>query len=97
MCGYIRHCIEISPLRNFTKIINDYAGSYFLLKIDSPLSSIELKKRAMNLGIKILFLDEPTINKPIGKDSKTAIFGFGEIQYDDVPKILYLLSQAWCV
>ena len=97
MCGYIRHCIEISPLRNFTKIINDYAGSYFLLKINSPLSSIELKKRAMNIGIKLLFLDETTITQPTGKDSKTAIFGFGEIQYDDVPKILYLLSQAWCV
>lgn len=93
MRDLIRHCIEISPLNGKVEILNDYAGTFFLLKVNLDMSSDELQRRAIELGVKLLTMNRVLDDEQ--SDERTIIFGFGDLSSADITKIIHLLAMAW--
>lgn len=76
------------------KISGENAGTHLLLTIKDGRTEEELKKRAMEMGVKLYGLSEYYIEPEQRKDA-TLLFGYATNKMEELKEGIKLLKNAW--
>lgn len=82
--------IEQSPLNGRCTVMEENAGTHFLLHLNTDCSDAELKRRAALRGLSVRFLSDYRMRE---MDTGSLIFNYACIDTEKVPEALRILAQ----
>ena len=83
--------IEESPLRGRCSVVEENAGTHFLLRLKTPYSDAELKRRALARGLSLRFLSDYRTRRG---ETGSMIFNYACLDTQRVPAALETLSEV---
>lgn len=82
--------IESSPLRERCSVIEENAGTHFLLRLQTALSDAELKRAARERGLSVRFLSD---YETAQRDTGSMILNYACLDTDRLPAALKILRE----
>jgi GntR family transcriptional regulator/MocR family aminotransferase len=84
--------IRQSPLQGRFTIREEDAGLHFLLKLDTALTDEELRRRALEKGIRLSFLSDYQ-QAPTARSAHRLVISYAGIDTEKLPEVFALLAE----
>ena len=92
---FIKRLIKASELNKVCQVVETGAGTHFLLRVDTPLSDVEIKWAAKERGILLNCLSEYCFENR-EKYKGLVIINYSDIQEGRLKKAIVALEEIFC-